>query len=216
MLRNPSVPTRYDHVKNSPIDILIAAGTDASQCTAHGPGLEPGGLDTHPAHFTIQARDKKGNPIKEGGDPFKVEVMGPSGPIPVDMKDNGDGTYAVAYNPDAAGLHDIAVTLNGTPIKGSTFKVQIKPGAFAGTTFVESFSFVIRALDKRGNPIPNGGEDVKVNIKGPAGAVQTKLEDRQNGQYVCFYKAVDSGEYHVEVLVNGQHLKGSPFTTRIV
>lgn len=54
MLRNPSVPTRYDHVKNSPIDIIIKAGTDASMCTASGPGLEPGGLDTHPATFKIQ------------------------------------------------------------------------------------------------------------------------------------------------------------------
>jgi len=217
ILRNPSVPTRYDHVKNSPVDITIDAGTDASQCTAFGPGLEPGNLDTHPAKFTIQARDKKGNPITRGGDPFKVAIAGPTGPVPCDIKDNGDGTYSCEYQPEAAGMHDIAITMKDTPIKGSTFHVQIKPGAFAGTTFIETFNFVIRALDKRGNPITHGKEDVKVKIKGPgASAVENTLEDKNNGTYVCTYKALDAGEYEVSVLVNGQHLKGSPFTQKLV
>jgi len=213
--RNPSVPTRYDHVKNSPVDIVIEPGTDAKSCTAFGPGLEPGNVDTKACHFTIQARDKNGNPIKEGGDPFKVDIQGPTGPIQCEVKDNGDGTYACKYQPADAGLHDIAITLNGTPIKGSTFHVQIKPGAFPGTTFIESFNFLIKAHDKRGQPVPTGGENVKAIIKGPQGQnVQATMDDRKNGTYHVTYKTQGSGNFQVDVLVNEQHIRGSPFNQR--
>jgi len=214
IVRNPSVFTRYEHVKNSPIDVLIDPGTDAASCTASGPGLEPGCLDTQPAKFRIQARDKNGNPRKEGGDPFKVDIQGPTGPVHCDIKDNGDGTYDCVYQPDNAGLHDVAVTLNGTPIKGSTFHVQIKPGAWPKNTIIESFNFTIRAIDKRGKPVPNGGEDVKVNMKGPQGAVPVQFQDRGDGTYYVTYQTNSSGEYTCDVLVNGQHIKGSPFTQK--
>jgi len=91
--RNPSKPLYYDHVKGSPVDVTIEAGTSAPNSIAYGPGLEPGNLDTFPANFTIEARDKQDRKMKEGGDPFQVEVMGPSGPVPATIKDNGDGTF---------------------------------------------------------------------------------------------------------------------------
>jgi hypothetical protein len=215
--RNPSVPTRYDHVKNSPIDVLIEPGTDAASCTASGPGLEPGNVDTKPCKFKIQARDRHGNPMKEGGDPFKVDIQGPTGPIECSMHDNGDGTYDCEYHPDNAGMHDIAVTLNGTPIKGSTFHVAIKPGAWPGTTFIEGFNFTIRAVDKRGQPVPNGGEKFAVKVTGPRGPVEVSLDDRQNGQYYATYKTADGqGAYNISATVNGQNIKGSPFTQKFV
>lgn len=115
---------------------MIDPGTVAANSIAYGPGLEPGNLDTEPAHFTIEARDKNGVRRNEGGDPFVVEVMGPTGPVPCDVVDNGDGTYAVTYNPEDAGRHDIAVTLEGKPIKGSTFRVDINAGKFSFTLIV--------------------------------------------------------------------------------
>lgn len=110
---------------------MIDPGTVAANSIAYGPGLEPGCLDTEPATFTIEARDKNGQRRNEGGDPFVVEVMGPTGPVPCDVVDNGDGTYAVTYNPEDAGRHDVAVTLEGKPIKGSTFRVDINAGTFS-------------------------------------------------------------------------------------
>jgi len=215
--RNPSVPTLYDHVKNSPIDISIDPGTVAANCIAYGPGLEPGNLDTAPATFTIEARDKNGNKMKEGGDPFVVDLMGPTGPIHADVVDNGDGTYQVTYQPEDAGRHDIAVTLDGKPIKGSTFHVDIKPGAWPGNTIIEWFYFTVRAIDKRGKPVPTGGENVHVQVYKPDGqkCKDTKVEDKKDGTYYVAYKASQSGNYKVEVQVNGKDIKGSPFTQKI-
>jgi len=215
--RNPSVPVLYDHVKNSPIDVLVEPGTVAANCIAYGPGLEPGNLDTDPATFTIEARDKNGNKMKEGGDPFKVEVMGPTGPVPVDVVDNGDGTYQVTYNPQDAGRHDIAVTLEGKPIKGSTFRVDINAGAWAGKTRMEAFYFTVRTYDKRGKPLTVGGARIKASVNKPNGQAceQTKIADNKDGTYTVSYKADESGNYKVSVTIDNKEIVGSPFNQTI-
>jgi len=215
--RNPSNPLYYDHLKNSPVDVRIDPGTDAANCIAYGPGLEPGNLDTHPATFTIEARDKNGNPRKEGGDKFDVDIEGPNGPIRADVVDNGDGTYAVTYQPEDAGVHDIAVTLDGVPIKGSTFHVDIAPGAFAGNSSIESMSFVVQTRDKRNQNMAVGGAPVKVEIVGPRKEkVQCDLKDHNDGQYTVKYSVKGGkGQYTVNVTIDGNHIQSSPFTQNI-
>jgi len=215
--RNPAKPLYYDHIKNSPIDLNIDPGTDASMCTAYGPGLEPGNLDTHPAEFTIQARDIFGNPRTEGGDPFQVEVVGPNGAVPVDIKDNNDGTYHVEYKPDDAGPYNIAVTLDDKNIKGSVFHVDIKPGASPDTTSIEDYKFTIRTRDKRGKNMREGGENVQVKITGPGGTeVPVDIKDLKNGAYLVSYQlGPKSGEYTVAVTINGEYILGSPFIQTI-
>uniref|UniRef100_A0A6B2L2H7 Uncharacterized protein n=1 Tax=Arcella intermedia TaxID=1963864 RepID=A0A6B2L2H7_9EUKA len=209
--RNPSNPLFYDHLKNSPIDVVIDAGTDASQCIAYGPGLEPNNLDTGDTSFTIEARDKNGKPMGQGGDNFVVDIQGPTGPVEAAVVDNGDGTYTVTYAPKDAGAHDIAVTLDDVPIKGSTFHVDIKPGAWAKNTFLKDFSFVVQTRDKRNVDLKTGGQQVGVEIKGPKGPVNAKLHDNKDGTYTVVYDIKDKGDYNIHVTVDGDHVKGSPF-----
>eukprot|EP01127_Copromyxa_protea_P008945 TRINITY_DN206_c0_g1_i1.p1 TRINITY_DN206_c0_g1~~TRINITY_DN206_c0_g1_i1.p1 ORF type:complete len:754 (-),score=220.15 TRINITY_DN206_c0_g1_i1:24-2285(-) len=215
ILRNPARPVFYQHLKNSPVDVDIAPGTDASNSIAYGPGIEPGNLDTAPTYFTIQARDKNGNNMPEGGDPFEVKIQGPDGEVPAQVTDNGDGTYRVDYEPKTAGPHNIDVDLNGKPIKGSTFKVVIKPGAWAEKSTVEDFNFTIRTKDKRGAFLSIfGGDDVKAKITSPSGQdVPTKVKDNRDGSFTVSYKLpAETGSFAVEVLLNGEHIVGSPFT----
>src|SRR5687767_6055975 len=87
------------------------AGADAGQSIAFGPGLQDGIPDTLPTHFTIQAKDRDGNNMKRGGDPFEVRIQGPRGPVDAKLSDNNDGTYTVNYQPGGPGKHRIEVTL---------------------------------------------------------------------------------------------------------
>jgi len=153
----------------------------------------------------------------EGGDPFKVEVMGPTGPVPVQVVDNGDGTYAVTYHPEDAGRHDIAVTLEGKPIKGSTFRVDVQAGAWAGKTIMESFSFVVKAHDKRGKPLTVGGAKITSSVAKPNGQQcnQTKVDDQRNGSYLITFKAQEPGLYKVSTKIDGKDIVGSPFDQKI-
>lgn len=214
--RNPTNPLYYDHLKNSPIDVVIDPGTDASQTIAYGPGLEPGNLDTADnLAFTIEARDKAGNPIKQGGDNFQVDIQGPDGPIEAQVVDNNDGTYAVSYKPNGPGPHDIAVTLDDVPIKGSTFHVDIKPGAWARNTFIDHYTFIIQTRDKRDHDMREGGQNVAVEITGPKGPVTATLNDNKDGTYTCQYTIRDKGEYKINVTVDGTSIKGAPFTQTV-
>jgi len=218
--RNPDKPLFYDHLKNSPIDVEILPGTDATHTIAYGPGLEPGLYDTKPAEFTIQAKDCFGNDIKEGGDPFNVEIMGPTGPVDAQIRDNHDGSYTVSYQPNDAGPHELAVTLDDVPIKGSTFHVDIKPGAWPNNTTIENYSFVVRTKDKRNNNKTFGGENVQVTIKTPNGKFveNVKVHDNNNGTYLVTYKlnGVELGEYEIGVTIKGTHISGSPFLQSVV
>jgi len=213
--RNPSNPLFYDHLKNSPIDVVIDPSTDASQCIAYGPGLEPNLYDNAETNFTIEARDKHGKPIKQGGDNFVVDIQGPTGQVPCKVVDNGDGTYNVAYSPQDAGAHDIAVTLDDVPIKGSTFHLDIKPSAWARNTFIKDYSFVVQTRDKKDHDLTEGGQDVAVTIKGPKGAVTADLRDNGDGTYKVGYHIQDKGEYKINVTVDGTSVRGSPFSQTV-
>jgi len=210
--RNPSKPLYYDHLKKSPIDVLIEPGTDAASCIAYGPGLEPGLLDTHPATFTIEARDKNGKPVTEANENFVVDIQGPNGPIQAKIKNNKDGTYGVTYQPEDAGLHDIAITLDKVPIKGSTFHVDIAPGAWAANSEVETHSFVLLTRDKRNKEMTIGGAPVKVNITGPRKEqVKVDLKDHENGRYTATYGIKNTGQFSVSVTIDDKNVKYSPF-----
>jgi len=144
-----------------------------------------------------------------------VDIQGPTGPVQAKIKDNGDGTYHVAYAPQDAGPHDIAVTLDDVPIKGSTFHVDIKPGAWARNTFIKDFSFVVQTRDKRDKDLTEGGQNVAVEIKGPRGPVQVDLKDIRDGTYKAVYVIRDKGEYKLNVTVDGTSVKGSPFVQTV-
>jgi len=218
--RNPDKPLFYDHIKDSPVDISIVPGTDPSQTIAYGPGLEPGNSDTKPAEFTIRAKDILGNDIKEGGDPFDVKIDGPSGPVAAEVRDNGDGTYTVSYQPEAAGPHDLAVTLDDVHIKGSKFHVDIKPGAWPEKSTIENYTFVVRTVDRKGRNKLFGGEKVEVVVARPSGSLieNVKVDDQRNGTYKVSYKldGEESGNYQVSVMINGEHISGSPFVQSVV
>jgi len=215
VLRNKELPLDWEHIKNSPIDVVIKAGTDASHCIAEGPGLKDGILDTFPAEFTIFARDRDDQPITEGGDPFEVKVLDPEGnPCEVSIKDNGDGTYAVVYQPDGAGPHTVHVTLDDVPIKDCPKTIHVKPGAWPRNSYIEGFSLIIRTRDKRDKNIPEGGQDIKCIITDPHGNhVETlKLTDRGDGTYLIEYSLPPvEGKYLISCTVDNKEIRGSPF-----
>ncbi len=72
MLRHRIFPLYYEHIKASPFRVQVGAGTDANKSIAYGPGLEDKVNDQLPTHFTIQAKDRNGNNMNKGGDPFEV------------------------------------------------------------------------------------------------------------------------------------------------
>jgi filamin len=142
--------------------VNIGAGTDAAKSIAFGPGLEDKVSDHLPTMFTIQAKDRNGNNMNKGGDPWEVKIQGPDGPVDANVKDNGDGTYTVDYAPKSPGKHRIDVTLKGAPVQKSPFTVNVKEGADEDTSLIDSYSFVIQAKTRKGANKKDGTDDFKV------------------------------------------------------
>jgi len=111
-----AVSLRGVPVGKSPYSVDVVAGAD------------PEGSGVGEFGFTLQARDRKGEPMTTGGARFEVEVkLDELGSDPIDcvvVKDNGDGTYTASYHIDEPGTYKIYVKLNGRTVKGTPFKQQ--------------------------------------------------------------------------------------------
>jgi len=97
------------------------------------------------------------------------------------------------------------------------FKVDVKPGAFAGKSVMEYFTFCVKAHDKRGKPLTVGGAKIKCSVSLPDGSVcnKTQLQDCNNGTYIITFHTPVPGKYKVETTIDGKPIVGNPFTTHI-
>lgn len=209
-------------IKGSPFRVLIE-GARAGQSYAEGPGLQ-GGQEGKPGVFTIHAVDPDGRPRTDGGDPFKVDIQGPSDVGP-SVTDNGDGTYTVEYKPTESGDYVVNVTLHDEPIKDAPFHVHIKPAPAAGLSYAEGPAlhglvdnepgvFTIHAVDKEGSPRTDGGDHFDVAIQGPQGNVPAQVTDNGDGTYGVVFDPSEPGPYTIDVQLEGEHIKDAPFKVK--
>jgi len=206
-------PLYYDHIKNSPYYVPIVPGTDATHSLVWGPGLEEA-YDTKPAIFYIKSRDRFENDMGKGGDPYEVQVVGPSGDVPAKVVDNDDGTYNVTYHPSEHGKHTVYVNLKNNAVAKSPYTVNVKEGAAHEFTFVEKFQFTIRTKTKSNNFKTVGGETFTVSIRGPNGEIPSEhidIHDLKNGSYLVNYSLPTPGDFVVSVKLNDHDVQGSPY-----
>eukprot|EP00008_Paramoeba_atlantica_P008551 CAMPEP_0201487772 /NCGR_PEP_ID=MMETSP0151_2-20130828/15217_1 /ASSEMBLY_ACC=CAM_ASM_000257 /TAXON_ID=200890 /ORGANISM="Paramoeba atlantica, Strain 621/1 / CCAP 1560/9" /LENGTH=932 /DNA_ID=CAMNT_0047872917 /DNA_START=14 /DNA_END=2812 /DNA_ORIENTATION=+ len=199
----------------------------AANTTAEGPGVE-GGNAKKPAPFKIITRTRVNRQCKEGGEAevLKVDVQGPAGPVDVaPLQDNGDGTYDSVYTPEKAGHYTVNITVEGDPIKDSPFAIMFE-GATAGNTWADGpgltggktgreLPFTIHGVDADGNPTKEGGEEYVIKITGPDGAVDPNVNDKNDGEVDVTYVASAPGDYQIEILLQDQPIKDSPWNARV-
>ena len=209
-------------IKGAPYKVLVEAAR-AGLSYAEGPGLE-GGQATKPAHFTIHGVDPDGHARTDGGDPFEVQIDGPSQVNPR-VRDNGDGTYGVEYHPTQPGDYHVNVTLHDQPIKGVPKKVHIKPAPDAGHSYAEGPAlhglvdnepgvFTIHAVDPTGKPRTDGGDHFDVSIEGPHGHVKPDVHDNGDGTYGVTFDPAEPGPYTISVDLEGHPIKDSPWKVK--
>ena len=77
-------------------------------------------------------------------------------------------------------------------------------------------SFTLTTLDSSRVACSGGGERVQVFLRParplPGVAIRAEVEDSGGGQYRVVFRVVYTGKCELSVLVNGEHIKGSPFT----
>jgi adhesin/invasin len=108
-------------IPGSPFTSAVAAGAaDPAHTTADVP--DNGTFGT-PIDIVVHAADALGNPLGRGGD---VVVVAPEGTDPIPAVDQGDGSYRASWVPLSLNTVQVTITINGSPIHGSPFKVRIR------------------------------------------------------------------------------------------
>jgi len=215
-------------IKGSVYALKVREPSDPSKSWAEGPGLEKA-FEGKPALFTVHAIDRNNQPVP--GDNVQVtvkQIEGGSGEVPAEVKDNGDGTYSVRYDPRSVGKYRVNVTISDEPIRDMPKDVQcVKavdgsksiargPGVTQGEPRVGlEAPFVVVAHDGDGRPVTVGGSEVKVVVQGPAGTVPVEVKDDNSGVYKCKYTPNVPGDYVVDVRLEGQGVKQNPFRLNI-
>ena len=114
--------------KDNIVDRIVVGNTDASTSTAEGQSQEEEVKEKTETNFTIVTRDSDGLQCYEEHDQVKVDILSPAGDqLKTEVKDTKDGKYTVTYTPQCAGQHTVEIQVNGQPLTGSPWVVQVVP-----------------------------------------------------------------------------------------
>jgi len=191
----------------------VLPGTDASKSLVFGPLIESEVIDTVPTYICIKAKDKYGNDIPTGGDPFEVTIEDENGKVTdIPLTDNGDGSYKSGLIPVKSGRHKVGAKLRTKPVGGAPFTIDVGKGA-TEQSFVERFSFTIRTKTSDGKLKKDGGDKFDITVENPAGnnVEGLHIDDKNDGTYVVTYAVETTGEYVVRIKIHGKHIVGSPW-----
>ena len=112
-----------------PLGQVIASNTDHSQSIAEGKGLKVAELGIETS-FTVTTRDSEGNQFYHEQDQVTVTISSPTGEEEVHVRDCKDGNYTVHYKPTSVSRHDVRIEVNGWPLTGSPWSVNMTPHCY--------------------------------------------------------------------------------------
>ena len=173
------------------------------------------------ANFIIVTRDSDGMQCFHEGDQVKVNISTPQGDeLETEIKDTKDGKYTVTYTPQCAGQHRVEIQVNGQPLAGSPWFVQVIPHQYQfsfqfGSKGKEQGEFghpsLIAVSDKTGRIAVTDTENDRIQIfdfegrflavKLPASFVFTGSD----GGFI--YSVVEDNEQIFLCTENGQHIR---------
>ncbi|XP_058844915.1 filamin-B isoform X2 [Acipenser ruthenus] len=215
-----------EDIEDSPFMALIkpaSATCNPDKVSAYGPGLEKSGcIVNQPGEFTVDAKEA-------GKAVLKIYAQDLEGiPVPVQVKNNGDGTYACSYTPTKAIKHTLAVAWGEGSVPNSPFRVSVGKGSHpqrvkvfgpgverSGLKANEPTHFTVDCTEA-------GEGDVSIGIKCDAHVISESEEDidfdiipNVNDTITVKYTPPAAGRYTLKVLFTGQEIPISPFRVKV-
>ncbi|KAM8884183.1 filamin-C isoform 2-T2 [Synchiropus picturatus] len=216
----PFTPGEYDvnitfgglPIPGSPFRVPVRELVDPSKVRCSGPGLGSGVRAHVPQTFTVDSS-------KAGVAPLEVQLFGPTGLAePVNISDNGDGTYTVNYTPANDGPYTVCVKYADQEVPRSPFKIKTLPahdaskvrasGPGLNSSGVPASLPVEFTIDAR-----DAGEGLlTVQILDPEGKPKkANIRDNQDGTYTVSYVPDMTGRYTITIKYGGDEIPYSPY-----
>ena len=109
------------------LDRIIVSDTDPSLSLAEMASLKNIKEKTE-TNFTIVTRNSDEELCYHEEDVIKVNILNPADDqLETEIKDTKDGKYTVTYTPQCVGQHRVEIQVNGQPLTGSPWVVQVIP-----------------------------------------------------------------------------------------
>ena len=202
------------------LDRIVVSDTAPSLSLAEVASLKDVQEKTE-TNFTIVTRNSDGEQCYHEEDVIKVNILNPAGDqLETEIKDTKDGKYTVTYTPQCVGQHRVEIQVNGQPLTGSPWFVQVIPHQYQfsfqfGSKGKEQGEFghpsLIAVSDKTGRIAVTDTENDRIQIfdfegrflavKLPASFVFTGSD----GGFI--YSVVEDNEQIFLCTENGQHIR---------
>ena len=164
-------------------------------------------------------------PMTAAPNPFPTltgEAVWPdSTTVPVEFEDYGDGSVGFWYVSPVAGEHVVTLYADGVPLENCILEATAyaPDPAFtyaSGTGTVDLTTgnpviITIHSMDSNNHHFTYGNNPPTVTITRGNDTVNHVLFDNLDGTYTVPYTPTHNGSYEVEILLDGQHIQGSPF-----
>ena len=216
----PHVHYIVENQLNPGLDRIVVSNTDPILSLAEVDNQELVREKTV-ANSIIVTRDSGGKQCYHEDDQVKVNIITPADDqLETEIKDTKDGKYTVTYTPQCVGQHRVEIQVNGQPLTGSPWVVQVIPHQYQF-----SFQFgskgkgqgefghpsLIAVSDKTGRIAVTDTENDRIQIfdfegrflgvKLPASFVFTGSD----GDFI--YSVVEDNERIFLCTENGQHIR---------
>jgi hypothetical protein len=194
-------------IKGSPFKVNVASNVDLSKTKASGPGLKKAQVGKK-APFVIEAVDKNGKPVENAV--FAVEVTGTKKVEPTITPAAEKGKTNVEYVCPVPGEYTVSVTHEGKPVSGTPVKLNVKKPGVPNKSTATRYTILVSVFDEDGQKVAD--QPLVANVSKGGKAIESSLKDLGNGDYIVEYGSAGSGSYEINVLLDGEHIAGSPFT----
>jgi hypothetical protein len=136
------------------------------------------------------------------------------------------GVFNCDYVSTVAGRFHVWVSIDSVQISGSPFAVRIHPSASNSTmSIVQNIpslvpagvrsDFVVLTVDRFGNRRSLGGENVQLQLHGPA-SISGATADLLDGSYNVSFTATVSGSYRAVISLEGELVSGKEYNVTVV
>ncbi|XP_063851785.1 filamin-A-like isoform X6 [Scylla paramamosain] len=212
--------------ENSPYRVFVSEPSVPGAVKVFGPGVERGVRSNTPTHFNIDCREA-------GPGEVQIALTNAQGQdIPIDIRDNRNGTFTVDYLTPSPGEHRVTVLYAGAeipqspivvPVQSNVDVTKVKVDGLEPSVFIDSpTDFVVdtRALANLKKEAKGGtgtGEGkVMCVITNPSGTrTDSFLKPLTDGTYKISYTPFEEGRHTIDLLYDGVPVPGSPFTVNV-